>query len=314
MIENQLEVSKKKIMLGFSKKYNLYTDGCLVHALARVLKLPVVEVHDRLKLFKCFFADSTGDVCLLDLTKVPTAYPNLNYTGKFTYDNKLALETIDRVGIVIAEVDYNPIMNGTQQHFVCMVGNAEIEDSLGGTLKPSATYKTYLTLRIFEIKPLVIEEPKETMDYDTKKALELLTAYKISKNHGNLEGAINELLGMPEDIEELRKKIAEIEKSYVEVVSQVEILRLKFIENEKNETKWQKSMSTANLEIDGQKRKIEELEKTSSDWSRRYEEKRKEFVAYQESETKITKEEVVKSLTIQELIILIINKIKWTKK
>jgi hypothetical protein len=167
MIENQSETSKKKIMLGYSKKYSLYNSGCLVHCVARLLQKPVLEVHDRLKQFNCFFADGTGDVCLLDLTKVPIAYPNLEYLGKQVFDQEKALEYIKQAGGLIVEVDGNSIMAGTQQHFVFFVGGGVLEDPLGGVVRKTSYYKNIISIRPFKIKEDNANLIKKIVDLET---------------------------------------------------------------------------------------------------------------------------------------------------
>lgn len=233
MIENQLDLSMKKVFLGFSDTETLYASGCLVHCIARILNLPRLEVHDQLKAKGCFFNE-----CLLDLTKVPTAYPQLTYKGKFTYDNDLALKTIKEQGIVIAEVDYNPIMNGTQQHFVCMVGGGNIEDPLGGKIKPVSTYKTYLTLRVFEIKELPVEE---NMTNEEKILLDFIRANKIT------EGMLRQGQGYITD--NIDKKVQDLEDANFKLQQTLSDLKESLVNEKKSSSGWHSALNTANLEI-----------------------------------------------------------------
>lgn len=207
MIENQLETAKKSIFLGFSKKYTLYDSGCLVHALARLIGKPVLEVHDRLKQFKCFFADSTGDVCLLDLTKVPSAYPELEYIGKETeWNQDKALAAIAQAGGLIVEVDSNSIMNGTQQHFVYFRGNGEMEDSLGAKVRPTTYYKV-ISMRVFYKKVIISQPEVPTMSEDDARALKIISGYRVEAGHGNNEGAANAAVGAARDYKKLEDQI-----------------------------------------------------------------------------------------------------------
>lgn len=52
-------------------------------------------------------------------------------------------------------------------------------------------------------------EEGEEMDYDTKKALEILNTYKNEAGHGNLEGAINALVGASKELVGLREGLAQ---------------------------------------------------------------------------------------------------------
>jgi len=299
MIENQLSTKFKGIYLGFSKVYTINDSGCLTACISRLLNLPLLEVHQKLKDSGCFFNE-----CLLDLTKVPTAYPQLTYKGKFTYDNDLALKTIKEQGIVIAEVDYNPIMNGTQQHFICMVGNGNIEDPLGGKIKSVTTYKTYLTLRVFEIKELPVEE---TMTEQEKHLLEVITELKASE--GDIrEGVAYVKAGTIKEKDKqiliLTNKVADLEVKMLELSQALENLRLNFIEKEKQEIRWQKQIDSANTKLNEQILKNEDLDKLAKDNRNLYLKKNDEFNAYKESE----KQQTIKSLSLLQFI-----KLKYKK-
>jgi len=237
MIENQLSTKFKGVFLGFSKIYQINDSGCLVACISRVLQLPLLEVHQKLKDRGCFFNEA-----LLDLTKVPRAFPQLTYTGKFAYDNNIALEAIKRNGIVIAEVDHNPIMNGTQQHFVCMVGDGKIEDSLGGKIKPVSTYKTYLTLRVFEIKPMVTTTT--TINQEEENILKFLK--------GKTEGDVREAFGYlgdkakhDEQMATLSQKVLELDKFTKTLQEKIDILDSEVTASNEIILKWQNEAQSA---------------------------------------------------------------------
>lgn len=268
MIENQLKEEYKKVKLGFSSKYTLYDSGCLLCCVARLLQKPVIEVHDKLKLMGCFYADKTGDVCLLDLNKVPRAYPQLTYTGKFTYDNNLALEVIKSNGIVIAEVDYNPIMDGTQQHFVCMVGDRKIEDPLGGKIKLVGNYKTYPTLRIFEVKPVTNSEPD--MTDEQKRILDFLA--------GKTEGDVREAFGYlsdkakhDEQMATLSQKVLELDKFTKSLQEKIDILTSEVTSSNEIITKWQDEAKIAKEQAGNAVAQIQQANEEKNKYRRLYE-------------------------------------------
>ena len=93
---NQLDPLYKKIMLGFSKKYSLYSDGCYVFSLAHVLGLDPVDCNEKMKAVNGFMADATGDKCLMDHTKIAVAFPDrISEVVKYsTYDNVACLDAI----------------------------------------------------------------------------------------------------------------------------------------------------------------------------------------------------------------------------
>ena len=253
----------KKVFLGFSKTETLYASGCLVHCVARILNLPRLEVHDRLKDKGCFF-----NKCLLDLTKVPLAYPQLTYTGKFAYDNNIALGAIKRNGIVIAEVDFNPIMNGTQQHFVCMVGDGKIEDSLGGKIKPVSTYKTYLTLRVFEIKPMVTTTT--TINQEEENILKFLK--------GKTEGDVREAFGYlgdkakhDEQMATLSQKVLELDKFTKTLQEKIDILGSEVTASNEIILKWQNEAQSAKEQVSKAIAQINSANEEKNKYRRLYE-------------------------------------------
>lgn len=304
MIANQLSTQYKGIGLGFSKTYFLNDSGCLCACLDKISgNNNLINTNEKLKAGGCFYNE-----CLLDLTKVPTAFSQLTYKGKFAYDNTLALKTIKEQGIVIAEVDYNPIMNGTQQHFVCMVGDGKIEDPLGGKIKPVSTYKTYLTLRVFEIKPMVTVT-NVSINQEEENILKFL-----KENNAN-EGRVREAFGALSAVTEkdkqiliLTNKVSDLEVKVTEITATLENLRLNFIEKEKNEARQQKVLATANTTIDDQKLKMEELDRLAKDNRNQYLKKNDEFNAYKESE----KISLIETMSVKQLFNLIIKKL--TKK
>ena len=266
MIENQLSTKFKGISLGFSKVYTINDSGCLTACLARLLNLPLLEVHQKLKDGGCFYNE-----CLLDLTKVPRVYPQLSYIGKFAYDNVLALETISSDGIVIAEVDYNPIMDGTQQHFVCMVGGGNIEDPLGGKIKPVTNYQKYLTLRVFRIKDLPVSS-SDNMTEQEKLMLDFIRVNQMT------EGQLREGFGYIKEgtVAKQSKEIEDLKKSLADLIERVGVLESEVKASNDLVVDWQSKYSSATSNISKLEKEIKDQSDEKNQWKNRYEAKCKE--------------------------------------
>lgn len=282
IIENQLETSKKSIFLGFSKKYTLYDSGCLVHCIARLIKKPVLEVHDRLKQAGCFFANTAGDVCLLDLTKVPQAYPQLKWIGKeVTWNQDKALAAIAQAGGVIIEVDSNSIMEGTQQHFVFFHGNGEMEDPIGGVVRPSTYYKNIISMRLFELLPEVVTPTPPTVSEEAKQLQKIVDFWHSDDRikNGNLEGAINAIIGWAKDIRNAEEKIRIVSGELENSQNTVRELSGKLAIEQKAGGEYQTQLATAkeNLGKSEEEKEVLAAEKIKSD--NRYKDKNDEFNA-----------------------------------
>lgn len=267
MIANQLDTKYKGIGLGFSKTYFLNDSGCL---LANLDKLSgnnnLIDTNEKLKKGGCFYNE-----CLLDLTKVSTVFPNLVYKGKFTYDNDLALKTIKEQGMVIAEVDYNQIMDGTQQHFVCMIGNGKIEDPLGGKIKLVTTYKTYLTLRVFEIKPMVTIT-NVSINQEEENILKFL------KDNNANEGKVREAFGYladkakhDEQMATLSQKVLELDKFTKELQEKINILGSEVTASNKIIEDWQSQALSAKEQASKAIAQIQQANEEKNKYRRLYE-------------------------------------------
>lgn len=292
MIENQLDSSMSDVMLGFSKKWDLLEAGCLVHCIARLLNKPRLEVHERLKKYKCFFADDTGDVCLLDLTRVPLAYPELKYIGKKTFDQAIALEVISKAGGLIVEVDYNPIMNGTQQHFVFYKGNGKMEDPLGGKERATTYYKKVISIRIFE---LVVTPPQEEdMTEEQKNILRFL--------EGKSEGDVREAFGYladkskhDEQMATLSQKVLQLDSVTKKLEEKINILGSEVSASNEVIIKWQQEAKTAKEQASSATVQMETITEDRNKYRRLYE--------------KLLGETIDK-LTVGQLLVELISKIK----
>lgn len=296
MIENQLDSSMSGVMLGFSKKWDLKEAGCLVHCIARLLNKPRLEVHERLKKFKCFFADSTGDVCLLDLTRVPLAYPELRYIGKQPFDQEVALGAIKKAGGLIVEVDYNPIMDGTQQHFVYYKGGGKMEDPLGGVERSTTYYKKVVSIRIFEF---VDKPPQEdNMTEEQKNILKFL--------EGKTEGDVREAFGYladraknNEQMATLSQKVLDLDSVTKKLEEKIQILGSEVSASNKIIEDWQNQANSAKEQASKATEQINAITEDRNNYRRLYEK---------------LLGKTIEKLTVGELLVELINKIKNSLK
>lgn len=122
------------------------------------------------------------------------------------------------------------------------------------------------------------------MTDEQKKVLELLENYKITAGHGNLEGAINTLIGnvtelrnATESIENFKKDIETLKANINSLNSKYSELEAKFIENQKINEKQQKALVTANDKISELDKTIENLTADKNSWQLRYNNKNDDF-------------------------------------
>ena len=122
------------------------------------------------------------------------------------------------------------------------------------------------------------------MTDEQKKALELLENYKITAGHGNLEGAINTLIGnvtelrnATESIENFKKDVETLKANIDSLNSKYSELEAKFIENQKINEKQQKALATANDKISELDKTIENITADKNSWQLRYNNKNDDF-------------------------------------
>lgn len=237
---NQLDPLYKKIMLGFSKKYSLYSDGCYVFSLAHVLGIDPVDCNERMKAVNGFMADSTGDKCLMDHTKIAVAFPDrISEVVKYTtYDNVACLDAIKNYSHCIVQVDYDGSPSTVfDTHFVDFIGNKTLFDSLGGKEKPTSTYPLLKGLRVIKLIPLVVED---NMTDDQKNILKFL-----ADNNAN-EGKVREAFGALADIPKLTKQIDDLTTAQGNLNNQITDLTQKVATIQKSADDWQTQLTTAN--------------------------------------------------------------------
>jgi lysozyme len=158
------------------------------------------------------------------------------------------------------------------------------------------------------------------MTDDQTRALITLEKFRIEYKHSNLQGAIDSAIGAVKDLatkEEqiliLTNKVNDLEVKITKINSELEKLNLNYIAKEKEVAKYQKAVETANTKIDEQKIIIDDLDRLAKDNKNLYLNKNDEFNAYKLEEKETLKVDIKKSLTLKELIALIINKIKPKK-
>ena len=122
------------------------------------------------------------------------------------------------------------------------------------------------------------------MTDEQKKVLELLENYKITAGHGNLEGAMNTLIGnvtelrnATESIENFKKDIETLKANIKSLNSKYSELEAKFIENQKINEKQQKALVTANDKILELDKTIENITADKNSWQLRYNNKNDDF-------------------------------------
>ena len=122
------------------------------------------------------------------------------------------------------------------------------------------------------------------MTDEQKRVLELLENYKITAGHGNLEGAINTLIGnvtelrnATESIENFKKDIETLKANIDSLNSKYSELEAKFIENQKINEKQQKALVTANDKISELDKTIENITADKNSWQLRYNNKNDDF-------------------------------------
>jgi hypothetical protein len=137
------------------------------------------------------------------------------------------------------------------------------------------------------LKAFSINYKEESMDYDTKKAIELLTVYKNENGHGNLEGAISALVGESKELSGLKDGLAQKDKEIKSLQDQITSskkvlkdledrvaeLETKYSEKEKSEKEWRSQLKTANQTIENQNKELE----YHKPYKQRYEDKNKEY-------------------------------------
>ena len=275
MIENQLNPKFKNIYLGFSKKYTLYSDGCAIFSLSNRLNLTAVEMNELLKEKDCF-AVYNGEKCIINWSKIPSAFPKVKKCVRVTaYNNEKVLEIIERDGGCIVCVDYDGNSATTGDHFVVFKGNKKLEDPLGGKEKPTSTYpltKGYVDL---EIDNGIIESDMTT---DEKNALELLESYKINAGHGNLEGAMNALIGATSDLQNKNAQIATLSQKVLELdgitkklQEQVDILTSEVKSSNEIILDWQQKFKSANEQVSNANEQVSAITDDRNKYRRLYE-------------------------------------------
>jgi len=122
----------KNIKLGWSDDTTIGSHGCLITAISMLWNTTPDKVNEWLK-------NNNGyvNLNLVDWTKVP----GFKWRG-WSYNNAEILETIDKYGSCIVEVDFNTNPEDGS-HFVVFTGNKKLNDPWDGKEKPTSSFSTF---------------------------------------------------------------------------------------------------------------------------------------------------------------------------
>lgn len=242
---NQLDPIYKKVMLGFSKKYTLYSDGCYVFSLAHRLGIDPIACHETLKAAGAFMKDNTGDVCLLNHAMIAKAFPDrVEGVDKYDkFDRAIFENSLKNYGGCIVKVDYDGTPSTVlDTHFVDFNGETTLFDSLGGKEKPQSTYPILTGMRIIKLKKI---SEDENMTDQEKQMLEFIRVNQMT------EGQLREGYGYVKEgtVAKLNKKISDLETSQKSLQEQIDDLDGRFNAYQKTAKQWQSDLKTANETI-----------------------------------------------------------------
>ena len=122
----------KYIKLGWSNDTNIGSHGCLITCLSMLWDTTPDKVNEWLK-------NNNGyvNLNLVNWEKVP----GFKWRG-WSYNNAEVLETIDKYGSCIVEVDFNTNPEDGS-HFVVFTGNKKLNDPWDGKEKPTSSFSTF---------------------------------------------------------------------------------------------------------------------------------------------------------------------------
>ncbi len=149
----------------------------------------------------------------------------------------------------------------------------------------------------------IISLAKQDMTQDEQRTLEVITDYQKRSAHSNLEGAARHAVGAADllplrerELDEVRSKVADLEKAVDVLRSQVNELAEKLLEKEKSEADWQRLVTTAKRRISTLEEDLEAMTKERTDYKRRYE---------------AALDQKADKLTAWELLKLFVQKLPW---
>ena len=188
----------KDIKLGNSN-LTIGDYGCCITSLSMLAGLTPIEVNDRLKSVNGFQG------ALVLWSKIQEAIPWLKWTWRgYIYENNNVLDTIEKEGGCLVEVDFDGNNSRTDdKHWVLFKGNKKMNDPWTGKEESTNKYSPLTGYSVIEVDES-LKPSTDDMTQDEKNALTLLESYKVATNHGNLEGALNALIGKLIEIEQLK--------------------------------------------------------------------------------------------------------------
>ena len=165
-------------------------------------------------------------------------------------------------------------------------------------------------------KAFNLVESQPAPDGDSQKAIAILRDYQLSNQHGNLEGAINALVGSAKEIVTVRNELSNLRVEFDTLKQKFAELDQNFREIQKSALEWQSEAETANKKLTKTLQNLDEVTKERDDWRTRYNNKNTEYNTLQEDLDTTIKEGVKKELEKKSgwsLIRLGINKLTVKK-
>ena len=169
--------------LGFSN-VTIGGYGCLITCLAIQANTTPDKVNEILKANNGY-----ANLNLVIWAEVNNI-PGLEFEWRgWTYDNNKVLETIEKYGSCIVEVDFDGIVaTPKDSHFVLFIGNKQLIDPWTGKIEPTSKYRI--------IKSYVIIKTKEEQMGDSSPELQ-----ECLRQHGQL---VDETVKLKQELEDVR--------------------------------------------------------------------------------------------------------------
>lgn len=202
----------------------------------------------------------------------------------YSYDNDAVSEAINKYGGCLVEVDYDGVTSTpSDRHWILYIGNGQAIDPWNGYIISTNKYPIVKGYCIIEVLDVLND-----MTQEQKKVLELLESYRLSNDalkNGNLEGAVNALIGWAGDVKNLNetvsnqsKEIDGLKTSQKDLESRIEQLEADAKANNALIESYQSQVTTAKSTESKLLKQIEDIQGESSTWKNRYEAKCKETI------------------------------------
>jgi GH25 family lysozyme M1 (1,4-beta-N-acetylmuramidase) len=154
---------------------------------------------------------------VFSLTKVrPLIYLNQSLMNNYNW-TKIINENF---GLWLAKYDENSSIPATPWPTLAMKQFTNALPILDKKVDGDYFYGSVEVFKKYGYSKIDIVTPTEPELNDAEKAMETLMAYKISEEHSNLQGAINDLIGKAKDLIIANKKIDELDKKILELTTE----------------------------------------------------------------------------------------------